>query len=46
MTELFSGCRHFILTFQDSTLEFIARDFQISLRRGAVLKSLIEAMNG
>lgn len=35
--ELFSGRRHFILTFHDSTFEFIARDFRVSLRKGAVL---------
>ncbi|TGV72938.1 hypothetical protein EN792_062680 [Mesorhizobium sp. M00.F.Ca.ET.149.01.1.1] len=43
--ELFSGRRHFILTFHDSTLEFIARDFQVGLRKGAVLKALLEAVN-
>ena len=43
--ELFSGRRHFILTFHDSTLEFIARDFQVGLRKGAVLKAMIEAMS-
>ncbi|RAZ88199.1 hypothetical protein DPM33_24175 [Mesorhizobium hawassense] len=46
MPELFSGRRHFILTFHDSTLEFIARDFQLSLREGSVLKALIAAVNG
>ncbi|BCG93820.1 hypothetical protein [Mesorhizobium sp. 131-2-1] len=40
--ELFSAYRHFILTFHDSTLEFIARDFQVSLREGAVLAILME----
>ncbi|SDA86148.1 hypothetical protein [Mesorhizobium qingshengii] len=45
MPELFSGRRHFILTFHDSTLEFIARDFQVGLRKGAMLKVLIEAVN-
>ncbi|TPI39885.1 hypothetical protein FJW07_11875 [Mesorhizobium sp. B3-1-9] len=45
MPELFSGRRHVILTFHDSTLEFIARDFQVSLRKGAVLKALLEAVN-
>ncbi|MGX8013214.1 hypothetical protein ACVDG8_031690 [Mesorhizobium sp. ORM8.1] len=44
MPELFSGRRHFILTFHDSTLEFIARDFRTSLRKGAVVKVLIEAV--
>ncbi|TIV15273.1 MAG: hypothetical protein E5V74_15705 [Mesorhizobium sp.] len=44
MPELFSGRRHFILTFHDSTLEFITRDFQISLRKGSVLKALLEAV--
>ena len=42
--ELFSGYRHFILTFQDSTLEFIARSFSVSLRQGAVLPTLMEAV--
>jgi hypothetical protein len=42
---LFYGHRHFILTFHDATLEFIARDFQVGLRKGAVLKAMIEAMS-
>ncbi|AZO12245.1 MULTISPECIES: hypothetical protein [unclassified Mesorhizobium] len=42
MPELFSGYRHFILTFHDSTLEFVAKDFAVSLRRGAILTALME----
>jgi hypothetical protein len=42
--ELFSGYRHFILTFHDSTLEFIARSFSVSLHQGAVLPVLMEAV--
>ena len=44
MPELFSGYRHFILTFHDSTLEFIARSFSTSLHQGAVLPALMEAI--
>jgi hypothetical protein len=44
MPELFSDCRHFILTFHDSTLEFIARDFQVNLRKGPILNRLVEAV--
>lgn len=42
--ELFSDYRHFILTFHDSTLEFIARSFSVSLHEGAVLPALMEAV--
>ncbi|AZO74703.1 MAG: hypothetical protein E5V92_12115 [Mesorhizobium sp.] len=42
--ELFSGYRHFILTFHDSTVEFIARDFSVSVRQGAVLAALVQAI--
>ena len=42
--ELFSGYRHFILTFHDSTLEFIARSFSVSLQQGAVLPTLMRAI--
>ncbi len=42
--ELFSGYRHFILTFHDSTLEFIARSFSVSLHQGAVLPALMAAV--
>ncbi|RNJ47564.1 hypothetical protein B5V01_05620 [Mesorhizobium erdmanii] len=41
--ELFSDYRHFILTFHDSTLEFIAKSFSTSPREGAVLTALMEA---
>ncbi|UCI34062.1 hypothetical protein [Mesorhizobium sp. B4-1-4] len=41
--ELFSGYRHFILTFHDSTLEFVAASFSTSLHEGAVLAALMEA---
>ncbi|MDX8523355.1 hypothetical protein RFM68_02460 [Mesorhizobium sp. MSK_1335] len=41
---LFSGYRHFILTFHDSTVEFIARDFSVSVRQGAVFAALIQAI--
>lgn len=41
--ELFSAYRHFILTFHDLTLEFIARSFSVSLHQGAVLPTLMEA---
>ena len=44
MPELFSGYRHFILTFHDSTLEFIARSFSVSLQQGAVLPTLMRAI--
>jgi hypothetical protein len=44
MPELFSDRRHFILTFHDSTLEFVARDFRVDLRKGAVLTALIDAV--
>lgn len=42
--ELFSGYRHFILTFHDSTLEFIAEGFSANLHEGAVLTALIETI--
>ncbi|UVK46038.1 hypothetical protein BPNPMPFG_001637 [Mesorhizobium sp. AR07] len=42
--DLFSGYRHFILTFHDSTLEFIAKDFSTSFREGAVLAALMESV--
>ena len=42
--ELFSDYRHFILTFHDSTLEFIAESFSTSLHKGAVLTVLMEAV--
>ena len=42
--ELFSGYRHFVLTFHDSTLEFIARSFSVELHQGAVLPTLMEAI--
>ncbi|WP_051370785.1 hypothetical protein [Mesorhizobium loti] len=42
--ELFSGYRHFILAFHDSTLEFIAESFSASLHNGAVLTVLMEAI--
>ncbi|CCV07736.1 conserved hypothetical protein [Mesorhizobium metallidurans STM 2683] len=42
--ELFSEYRHFILTFHDSTLEFIAESFSTSLREGAVLTVLMETV--
>ncbi|MBA1139081.1 hypothetical protein [Mesorhizobium neociceri] len=41
---LFSGYRHFILTFHDSTLEFIARSFSVNLHQGAVLTALMESI--
>ena len=44
MPELFSGYRHFILTFHDSTLEFIAESFSVSLHQGAILPALMEAV--
>jgi hypothetical protein len=44
MPELFSGRRHFILTFHDSTLEFVAQDFRVDLRKGTVLTALIDAV--
>lgn len=40
--DLFSAYRHFILTFHDSTLEFIAESFSASLHEGAVLTVLME----
>ncbi|MDX8435070.1 hypothetical protein RFN25_16730 [Mesorhizobium abyssinicae] len=43
MPELFSDYRHFILTFHDSTIEFVAQKFLISLCKGAVLSALMEA---
>lgn len=42
--ELFSDYRHFILTFHDSTLEFIAEGFSTSLHKGTVLTALMEAV--
>ncbi|TIP14599.1 hypothetical protein [Mesorhizobium sp.] len=42
--ELFSDYRHLILTFHDSTLEFIAESFSSSLHEGAVLPTLMEAV--
>jgi hypothetical protein len=44
MPELFSVYRHFILTFHDSTFEFIAESFSVSLHQGAVLPALMEAV--
>ncbi|TPM30694.1 hypothetical protein [Mesorhizobium sp. B2-3-5] len=41
--ELLSGYRHFILTFHDSTIEFVAASFSTSLHEGAVLAVLMEA---
>ncbi|MER9966893.1 hypothetical protein [Mesorhizobium sp. M0060] len=43
--ELFSGYRHFIFTFHDSTLEFVAESFSMSRRDGSVLTSLMEAVS-
>ncbi|WP_192355683.1 hypothetical protein [Mesorhizobium mediterraneum] len=42
--ELFSEYRHFILTFHDSTLEFIAESFSCSFHVGAILTTLMEAV--
>ncbi|MCA0046655.1 hypothetical protein LB577_06760 [Mesorhizobium sp. B283B1A] len=42
--ELFSNYRHFILTFHDSMLEFIAESFSTSLHNGTVLTVLIEGV--
>lgn len=42
--ELCSDYRHFIFTFHDSTLEFIAKNFSTSLRKGAVLAALMGAV--
>lgn len=42
--ELFSGYRHVILTFHDSTLEFIARSFSVSVHQGTVLTALMESI--
>ena len=44
MPKLFSAYRHFILTFHDSTLEFVARSFAVSLHQGTVLPTLMEAV--
>ncbi|QKC83116.1 hypothetical protein [Mesorhizobium sp. NZP2077] len=44
MPELFSDYRHFILTFHDSTLEFIAESFSTSLGEGAVLTVLMKTV--
>lgn len=41
---LFSDYRHLILTFHDSTLEFIARSFSINLHQGTVLTALMESV--
>ncbi|WP_208866592.1 hypothetical protein [Mesorhizobium sanjuanii] len=41
--ELFSTYRHFILTFHDSTLEFVAESFSTRLHEGAVLALLMES---
>ncbi|WP_051355254.1 hypothetical protein [Mesorhizobium erdmanii] len=43
-SELFAGYRHFILTFHDSTLEFIAERFSINLHEGALLTVLMETV--
>ncbi len=42
--DLFSAYRHFILTFHDSTLEFVAARFSTTLREGAVLTVLMETI--
>ncbi|MER8399122.1 hypothetical protein [Mesorhizobium sp. M1348] len=42
---LFSGYRHFIFTFHDSTLEFVAESFSMSCRDGSVLTSLMAAIS-
>ncbi|MET2826111.1 hypothetical protein [Mesorhizobium shangrilense] len=42
--DLFSDYRHFILTFHDSTLEFVAESFSTSLREGAILAVLMETV--
>lgn len=43
IAERFSGYRHFILTFHDSTVEIIADDLAVSLHEGAILTVLTEA---
>ena len=43
--ERFFHHRHFILTFQDTTLEFLAENFSVNLRKGAVLPALIEVVS-
>lgn len=40
--ERYSKCRHFILSFHDTTFECIAEDFQLTLGRGNVRASLLQ----
>ncbi|TIW83588.1 MAG: hypothetical protein E5V51_19625 [Mesorhizobium sp.] len=44
--EWFASYRHFIFTFHDSTLEFVAENFSTAVRRGSPRSSIIEAING
>jgi len=41
--ERFSRYRHFILTFHDSTLEFIAEGFSVETLSGPLSKVIIDA---
>lgn len=44
--EWFASYRHFIFTFHDSTLEFVAENFSTTLRRGSPRSLIIAAING
>ncbi|MBU6372672.1 MAG: hypothetical protein KJS97_08085 [Alphaproteobacteria bacterium] len=41
--ELFEGYRHIVITFHDSTLEFIARGFAVQLVEGPIRVALLRA---
>lgn len=41
--ELFEGLRHFIFTFHDSTLEFVAEMLSVELKHGPIRSLLIDA---
>ena len=45
-SEHFSRYRHIILTFHDSTLEFIAPGFTVQTVRGSVRSAVVHALKG
>jgi len=42
--ERYNGYRHVILTFHDTTLEFIAKDWSVQTKRGSVRAALLESV--
>jgi hypothetical protein len=45
-SEHFSDYRHIILTFHDSTLEFIARKFSVQIVQGSIRAAILGALKG